>query len=953
MFVYVQRYNIISLTNNSKSLYPYYGTLLGHSTDYVRDFAAKAFSVITRKLTIKKFKQHFNRIIKLISWNLKDIIMDNNDHQIYSHIHAIESKELSNESMLLPKKLSNVIDGVTALLFYTCKGVKGCFHSKGTVRLKIILSGILSKYEINGHALNMKSSHTEVPLVSPRKIAPKKNSETQTNSMRSSEPPREKHCVADIRLCFVSGVVAAGLFQRIVRHVRPCNAIDWWSVLIVVVSNAKSTWSALLDDPSRIPLEYLNVIGVGTLYLLELIMFGLNHSNGRGLCDTSVRDRISWHLTTALLEFIDVYSRSSSIRSSQDEVCHHRISCRFMDVYCSVWKRFHYDGNIAARVEARLEMLLHNEGFPVPCKLHLVKLLAQDIYPLYTDKVAKCRLVVPLLRACVSLIKCKVHSDSDKIGNTERSTETEIEGLLMLTRLFHIVYDIREDVRGSYAADADEEVKRLGDLSQSRHASGLRSQQKEDEWEERGSFPDEDGEGDSEGDDPMEDELPVTEEVAGGVDDQGASDGSYLEDTKEIFYNSEAELVVLMEYCLELLHSVISSAPSLLVTVLNNDGKKKALFLACTALRWLAKVECDVVAKENILQSLIKLRITFMQYYDTPELILETISALGYPLFSYLCVLFSSTPIFFHRDHPLQLKSSLQMLKAYIGILNGGVRSISCLWAVLEFTKVLCGSSVNSPGYELSEILSKEELSNLLEGLTSCLFSPSYWIRTLALRIAAQLPPEELLPRPDNGAHHDDDVADSVHVAKLCLEVALTTPAVQTEREYARRMGKIEVIVRGGRLSSAYVKFVCNFSLGILYSKFKPFWEPAVLVMKAAADSGERGQDVMWPQLLIALERLGCQTGPILTTKSCIKGSDILCVEEMLQCDDGNQSISAVTAQSDAFYFLVQSDSRREVVYPDGRTDTETMYSTVWDILRRCPSITLRRSKAVVPMFLR
>ena len=88
-----------------------------------------------------------------------------------------------------------------------------------------------------------------------------------------------------------------------------------------------------------------------------------------------------------------------------------------------------------------------------------------------------------------------------------------------------------------------------------------------------------------------------------------------------------------------------------------------------------------------------------------------------------------------------------------------------------------------------------------------------------------------------------------MNIAQLCLEAACTPAELKAEREFSRRTGKLEIHIRSGRLPAPYVRIVCSMCLGLLNVKFKPFWEPSVLLLIAAAGSKE-GEAELWPLLL-------------------------------------------------------------------------------------------------------
>jgi len=111
-------------------------------------------------------------------------------------------------------------------------------------------------------------------------------------------------------------------------------------------------------------------------------------------------------------------------------------------------------------------------------------------------------------------------------------------------------------------------------------------------------------------------------------------------------------------------------------------------------------------------------------------------------------------------------------------------------------------------------------------------------MRLFALRVAAHLPPPKLSDSVTaNGASNQstqklgqekvnpvsfntfqdiserqgvDDHELEFDVVAVCLEVASIEISIVTEREYVRRVQKLEVLVRGGRLPGAFNRFVCR-----------------------------------------------------------------------------------------------------------------------------------------------
>ena len=214
----------------------------------------------------------------------------------------------------------------------------------------------------------------------------------------------------------------------------------------------------------------------------------------------------------------------------------------------------------------------------------------------------------------------------------------------------------------------------------------------------------------------------------------------------------------------------------------------------------------------------------------------------------------------------------------------------------------------------LASILTEEELSDLVTSVGSALQTPSHWLRICLLKFLSYLPHPKLraiqvrqqenenenenengrseeendkkeekngieMKSISNNNHNNvnDNKSDgkdkinswsmrekqeeerSVDIALLCLETACTPAELKAEREFARRAGKLEVHVRSGRLPAPYVRLICSMCLGLLNVKFKPFWEPSIMILIAAART-KAGEAVLWPLLLDFIQKASKNT---------------------------------------------------------------------------------------------
>lgn len=140
-----------------------------------------------------------------------------------------------------------------------------------------------------------------------------------------------------------------------------------------------------------------------------------------------------------------------------------------------------------------------------------------------------------------------------------------------------------------------------------------------------------------------------------------------------------------------------------------------------------------------------------------------------------------------------------------------------------------------------------QDLDSLVTSIGTALQTQSHWLRVCLLKLLSYLPRPKL--SAVQGERRDGDEVRSVDIALLCLETACTPAELRHEREFARRAGKLEVHIRSGRLPAQYVRMICSMCLGLLNVKFKPFWEPSILLLIAAAAS-KAGEAELWPLLL-------------------------------------------------------------------------------------------------------
>lgn len=265
----------------------------------------------------------------------------------------------------------------------------------------------------------------------------------------------------------------------------------------------------------------------------------------------------------------------------------------------------------------------------------------------------------------------------------------------------------------------------------------------------------------------------------------------------------------------------------------------------------------------------------------------------------------------------------------------------------------------------LASFLDSSQVELVIELAGVHLRTSSHWLRMGILRLLQFCPRVELIDsthktaKDSNKKESIKTIADRADVVMTCTEICLLALQVSVEREVTAKLSNLEVIVRSGRLPTAYLKVISSFCVGLLSVKFATIWPAATAVVRAVAATDD-GEDIVWPIVLGALHSI--QKDYARTESLILDGSDW--IEALVQIDDGVVAVPPALARQPYFHCLYSDNSPMRPlqdedssgsakVEVDSRTDSETLYGLVWKVLELCPNITLKRSKVVVPMFLR
>ena len=134
---YILKGQISRLKSNPEPLVTFYGLTLGHSLSFVREYAAKSFSICLMKLSDSKFVKHFSKVLFSASRHHKSFYPseDNMETDFLSAAKLITLEDDPSQQQhdaVREKRVDDLMHGLSLLLFYTMKGVKNRIHSTGT-----------------------------------------------------------------------------------------------------------------------------------------------------------------------------------------------------------------------------------------------------------------------------------------------------------------------------------------------------------------------------------------------------------------------------------------------------------------------------------------------------------------------------------------------------------------------------------------------------------------------------------------------------------------------------------------------------------------------------------------------------------------------------------------------------------------------------------------------------
>ena len=887
------RYQLETLSTKPHSMIPLYGSILGSDYGPVRDLGAKTFTILVRKLKSKVFKSHFTRIINAVitTWRINSTTTAttiensaNDSSAIHIHdFHTLPFPEVENENFidnLLYESstsgrgdvsasqeqfynryidLQDSFDGLSRLMLYSCKGIQGCLHSNGGEKVSALLAYI-----------------TNYAVV-----------DTQGGQNCDSSGSSVDHL-------YVAGHIVSDTIRRLFRHLRPSNSAELWLRLSLSFEHLISTWTQVSASSSA-----ASLVNLSTSILVEIVIFGLKHSNGRALSDPDVKLAVRDTVVDKSVSFIKFYLDQVSSDALVDRSY---ISTRVVTLLCQLWLAFPQSSSLLAVVKD-------------------------------ADLVAKC-LDLSCSRQPLTIISDML------LWRSEAITDSTVQGYLMRPILAKIS-SMEITLMDTSNARAEESWLLIAKLLTNLAPLPF---------------------------------TPTFQQSSGRL--------------STIFKDSKAYLLTILKNSL----TWVTTHTSSYITT-QNPPLYNTHILAINNIKWFS-AHCPELMRESALQKLIKRLHNVLEsviYTDYPS----TDPVIAHAIQLY-CILLTTSV-----NGSTSEKSKANVSKLIIKCVKRSLddpASVSAIWTllyVLDFTLLSPSHATHHGGVEgerlgafrsLSEVITAEsELEGrLFDALGELLSTASYWLRLGYLRLLQYLPSPSQLSGPDtlattnepkkSGTHDAEEhkrIADTTNITDIFLEIVKTPLQVSTQRQLSLLLGNIEVIVRSGKLPVQYQRIVCSFCLGLLHIKFSSIWADATTVLKSFAAS-DVGEGILWPLVLAKLKAQSFHHNDTYSKELASQSADSSIWETLTAINDGTVPVDNTVAGSFYFYCHAPTETTASatgatnstsggrykaaevsLVAVDARADTDTVYATVWRLLELCPNITLKRSRVVVPLFLK
>lgn len=364
-----------------------------------------------KKLKSKIFKAQSKQLLKAVAANCKSNSSASNGSISLLAYTGFEGCRETASGIQPSKRIQDLLDGLAQLFYNTCKGVKGCLHSKGGEKISMVLDLLLpfSSSSSSSAQNSVQSDTTPIEKYTKKQSNKGKNSEAEAKSKLQLEievAALKLVTLEDTWLTYALTQVLTSCLTKLFRHVHPSNMAELW-VRLISAGQAVLTGCTLLDSLEEASEHVCSLLECAAMFIVEFLLFGLEHSKGRGLSNAEVRGSVEKQLINVSLGLCEIGLRnnknSSSSGSCRDDFAvwrSARLTERLRLLLCRLWIHFPRNLTLLNRVSTVLAGAIP-AVWPTPA----APLLASELFPALPVDISRKYLVLPMLSAIVAMIK--------------------------------------------------------------------------------------------------------------------------------------------------------------------------------------------------------------------------------------------------------------------------------------------------------------------------------------------------------------------------------------------------------------------------------------------------------------------------------------------------------------------------------------------------------------------
>jgi hypothetical protein len=401
-----------------------------------------------KKLKSKIFKAQSKQLLKAVAANCKSNCSASNGSISLLAYMGFEGCRETAVGIQPSKRIQDLLDGLAQLFFNTCKGVKGCLHSKGGEKISMVLDLLLpfssSSSSSSAHK-DMQSDTTPVEKYTKKQSNKGKINEAEAKAKLQLEvdiAAMKLVTSEDTWLTYALTQVLTNCLTKLFRHVHPSNMAELW-VRLISAGQAVLTGCTLLDSLDDASEHVWSLLECAAMFIVEFLLFGLGHSKGRGLSNAEVRGSVEKQLINVSMGLCEIGLRNNksnncSSSSGREDLAvwrSARLTERLRLLLCRLWIHFPRNLTLLNRVSTVLAGAIP-AVWPTPA----APLLASELFPALPVDISRKYLVLPMLSAIVAMIKNT--STSPKVSIPVTCTLTHTMTWIVICILIHAIIHV-------------------------------------------------------------------------------------------------------------------------------------------------------------------------------------------------------------------------------------------------------------------------------------------------------------------------------------------------------------------------------------------------------------------------------------------------------------------------------------------------------------------------------